>query len=195
VKRVVHRLIVIAALLALAAPAVAQASPQAVIRDCADDGHLDGKYSNDDLRRAAATLPSDLDEYSDCREVINGAITGGSDKGGGRNNGPPKGSASAANRERSARAHDAKALKDATSRKPKLNVDGRSVEPGTNGLFDTASSSNGLPLPLLLALIAVGLLAMVGALYALRRRVPALAKIPLPSLSSLPRVPFPRFRR
>jgi hypothetical protein len=194
VKRVVHRLIVIAALLALAAPAVAQASPQAVIRDCADDGHLDGKYSNDDLRRAADTLPSDLDEYSDCREVINGAITGGSDKGGGRDSGP-KGSASAANRERSARARDANALKDATGRKPKLNVDGRSVEPGANGLFDTASSSNGLPLPLLLALIAVGLLAMVGALYALRRRVPALAKIPLPSLSSLPRVPFPRFRR
>jgi hypothetical protein len=198
VKRVAHRLIVLAALLALAAPAVAHASPQAVIRDCAEDGHLDGKYSNDDLRQAADTLPSDLDEYSDCREVINGAITGGSDKGGGRDSGgSPKGSASAAKAERSARAHDASALKDATSRgsKPKLHVDGRTVEPGANGLFDTASSSNGLPLPLLLALIAVGLLAMVGALYALRRRVPALAKIPLPSLSSLPRVPFPRLRR
>jgi hypothetical protein len=192
---------ILVALLALAAPATAQASPASVIRDCADNGRLDGKYSNDDLRKAADNLPSDLDEYSDCREVIAGAITAGSDKGGGRGGGGgggAEGAAAAAKRERQDRAKDAVALKDATSgkKKPQLDVGGKTVEPGSNGLFDLSSSSNGLPLPLLLSLIAVGVLAIVGALYALRKRIPALAKIPLPNLSSLrPRVPFARPRR
>jgi hypothetical protein len=194
VIRVGHRLVLIVALLALAAPAVAQASPSAVIQDCAEDGQLDGSYSNEDLRRAADNLPSDLDEYSDCREVIGGAITSGSDKGGGRDNDAGGGAAAAAT-ERASRARDKAAL-DELSRggKPKLEVGGRNIEPGSNGLFDLASTENGLPLPLLLALIAVGLLAVAGGVVVLRRRVPALANLSLSNIS-LPRVRLPRFRR
>jgi hypothetical protein len=82
-------------------------------------------------------------------------------------------------------------------RKPRLNIAGKTVEPGSSGLFDLSSASNGLPLPLLLALIAVGVLSAFGGLYALRRRVPALARLPLPPAPriDLSRVPFPRFRR
>jgi len=217
----VRRLAFILVLLgALAAPALAHASPAAVIRDCADDGDLDHHYSNSDLDKAAKSLPSDLDEYSDCRAVIAGAKTSGSDRGGGRHNGPAGGgsgskssggggggggggaaAARAKAAEAAARARDKAALDGLTKsgRKPPLDVGGRAVEPGSDGLFNLASASNGLPLPLLLALIVVGLLTAGGGLYALRRRVPALARIPLPRVAvpriHLSRVPFPRFRR
>ena len=74
-----------------------------------------------------------------------------------------------------------------------MSLDGEEVEPGSNGLFDLASASNDVPVPLLVALIAIGLLVILGGLVVLRERVPALARIPL--LSKIPRVSFPRFRR
>ena len=175
----------------LAVPTLAQASAAGVIRDCAEDGDLDRSYSNKDLKDAQGNLPADLDEYSDCREVIGGAITGGSDKGGGRDNAPRE--PSTAKLEARARDRDEAVLADAGKRKPKVSVGGTDVEPGKNGLFDLSSASNGLPLPLLLALIAGGLLALSGGLYALRNRIPFLARLPLPSIN-LPRVPFPRRR-
>jgi hypothetical protein len=202
VRRVAYILVI---LIALAAPALAYASPDAVIRDCADDGDLDQHYSNSDLDKAENNLPSDLDEYSDCRSVIAGAKTGGSDKGGGRQSHHGSGGggsgATAKNAEIAARNQDRAALDALTksSKRPQLEVGGRTVEPGSNGLFDVASASNGLPLPLLLALIAVGLAAAAGGLFALRRRVPALARIRLPRLPvgriDLSRVPFARSRR
>jgi hypothetical protein len=76
-----------------------------------------------------------------------------------------------------------------------VEVGGEQVEPGSNGLFDLASASNDLPVPLIVALVALALLAIVGGLVALRDRVPVLGRIPL--LSKIPtlRVPFPPFRR
>ena len=197
-RRVAYILVL---LVALAAPAMAYASPDAVIRDCADDGDLDQHYSNSDLDKAEQNLPSDLDEYSDCRSVIAGAKTSGSDKGGGRGSGSGGGGPTAHAADTARRAGDQAELEALTKngRKPRLEIGGRTVEPGSNGLFDLASSSNGMPLPLLLALIAVGLLTAGGALYALRRRIPALARIPLPRLPvgriDLSRVPFARSRR
>jgi hypothetical protein len=184
--RIRHLVLCLIAACVLAVPATAHASYRAVIQDCAEDGVLDHHYSQQDLINARKHLPSDLDEYSDCREVIGAAIGGPRKKKGGGGGGPPPPAHPAA--------HDAKALKRATSGgKPSVRVGGRKVEPGSNGLFNLAGS-NGLPLPLLLALISVGLLATGGGLYALRRRIPALANIRLPRLS-LSRVPFPRLRR
>jgi hypothetical protein len=205
VTRAPYRLAALAvALCALLLPAAAQASPQAVIRDCKVDGDLDHKYSNEDLRKAEDNLPADVDEYTDCREIIAGAVTGGSDRGGGRTKGGSGGGAAAAGgvaatqREKKARAGDKAKLDQLTgdrTHKPRVSVGGQPVQPGDNGLFDVASATNGLPLPLLLALIAALLLAAGGALMALRRRVPALRRLPLPSKLSLPRVPTPRPRR
>src|SRR5215211_1105544 len=203
-------LFVVAAVVTVVLPAAAAASPGQVIRDCADDGQLQGHYSNEDLRKARDNLPSDLDEYSDCREVIGAAIgsggaskRGGSRGGGGAGGGGGHGSGGAgavsAAAERHARAGDASALEKATSGdKPSLTVGGKPVSPGENGLFDLASASNGMPTPLLLALLAMAVLAAAAAFVALRRRVPALAKVPLPKLPPLrlpTRVPFPRGRR
>ena len=199
-------LILCLALLALGVPAAAHASSSAVIRDCADDGRLQHKYSRGDLEGARKHLPADLDEYSDCRSVINDAIAalGASKKGdggggGGGNGGSSRGHASShkpsAAAKRRQQVSDATALNEATKgHKPTLRIGDKTVKPGSNGLFHLASAANGLPLPLLLALIAVGILALVGGLYALRSRVPALASLPLPRVS-LPRVRLPRFRR
>lgn len=54
----------------LALPAVAAASGEDVIRDCQDDGHVDGNYSQGEYQDAQDNLPSDVDQYSDCRDVI-----------------------------------------------------------------------------------------------------------------------------
>ena len=78
---------VVIAVLALGLPAAAQASWQAVIRDCAQDGKLDQHYSQSDLRKAEQNLPSDIDEYTDCRSVIRAAMGGGSGSPGGPPNG------------------------------------------------------------------------------------------------------------
>lgn len=205
--RVVRNLLLLALVAALAAPALASASPDQVIQDCAKDSVLNGSYSNKDLREARDNLPTDLDEYSDCRAVIAAAIKGGSDKGAGRGSpGQGVGGAGAADPgEAGARAGDAAAL-DAITRSgqegsgtsgetgssggPRVTVGGEEVEPGSGGLFDLASASNEVPLPLLLALIAVGLLALAGGIVALRGRVPALGRIPGINRIPTPRVPF-----
>jgi len=44
--------------------------PGLVIADCVVDGDLDRRYGRSVLRRALLILPSDVDEYTDCRRVI-----------------------------------------------------------------------------------------------------------------------------
>ncbi len=199
--RVVRHLLLLAAVAVLVAPAAAYATPRQVIRDCGNDGTLNRNYSNSDLRKARDNLPTDLAEYSDCRDVISAAITGGSDKGGGRGSpGQGVGGAGAADPgEQGARATDAAELQALTSEAasgskdpepPRVEVGDEPVEPGSNGLFDLASASNELPVPLLIALICVGLLALAGGWVALRERVPALGRIPVLNKIPTPRVPF-----
>ena len=63
--------------LAAAAPPADAARGNKVIRDCTDDGRLQGKYSQKDLRDALDSIPSDVDEYTNCREIIRRAAFGG----------------------------------------------------------------------------------------------------------------------
>ena len=199
--RVIKTLIVLAAMCALAAP-VAQASYRDVIKDCAQDGTLDKKYSDADLMKAKKNLPADVKEYSDCSEVIAAAIGGaGKHSGGGNNSGSggagsaDSGGPPAAQAARAQDKHDLNKIIHGAAHKPKVKVGDQVVTPGKNGLFSTASAENGLPLPLLLALIAMAIVALGGGLYALRKRIPALAKIPLPRISLPRRVSFSRQRR
>ncbi len=82
-RRVLPLIVAVAALLPAAA---AHASGAAVIRDCTLDGKLDKSYSQKELRQALASIPSDVDEYTDCRDVIRAAqlaaATGGGSNGG-----------------------------------------------------------------------------------------------------------------
>jgi hypothetical protein len=209
VTRVPRHLLLLAALALLAFPAPAGATPFQVIKDCNEDGQLDRKYSNEELTKALDNLPSDIDEYSDCRDVISAAITGGSDRGenrgagsGGDGSGGAGGGTAApiTPEEQAARAQDQADLQalttpDGRDKPPAVEVGGETVKPGSDGLFDLASESNSIPGPLLAALIALGILALVGGVVALRGRVPALARLPLLSKIPTPRVSLPRFRR
>src|SRR3954451_12905483 len=79
---------VLIVVLLLGVPAAAQASGNDVIRDCAQDGQLNKHYSQSDLQNAYDNLPSDIDEYTDCRQVIRAAMGGGNGNTGGA---PPNG--------------------------------------------------------------------------------------------------------
>ena len=187
-----------------------------MIRDCQDDSRLSRQYSRSDLRKARDNLPSELAEYSNCLEVIGAAIKRASaptDSGGNpaavpvpveATPAPARPEPPSTTRSRTpppSRPHAAKdqadleALTNSGDDPPPIDVGGQTVKPGENGLFDLASASNELPTPLLLALIAMGLALLAGAFLALRSKVPALARVPLPSKIRLPRVGRPRFRR
>ncbi|MBA3264470.1 MAG: hypothetical protein H0T69_18785 [Thermoleophilaceae bacterium] len=192
-------MLLLGALALLALPASAQAADPVI--DCARDNDLDHKYSNTELRNALDNLPTDSDEYGLCREVIAGAIHSGSDKGGGRPQATGPDGEPLSSGEQAQRAKDNEELAaiagdgGGSPRSPRVDVGGETVEPGSNGLFDLASASNGLPVPLLLALIALGVLALTGVLVALRTRIPLLGRVPLLSKIPAPRVPFLRSSR
>jgi len=75
----------------LAVPAVAGASGRSVVRDCTDNGRIDSKHSQSDYKSALGSLPSDVDEYTDCRQIIEQAkrrdARSGSSGGGGSGGG------------------------------------------------------------------------------------------------------------
>jgi hypothetical protein len=197
VTRVVRKLLPLTVLAVLAAPAAAHADP---VSDCAQDGKLDHQYSNGQLKKALDNIPSDLAEYSDCQQVISSAIHS-SGKGEGHAQAHDAGAGKPVSaKEQAARNKDSQELAGITGDSgdpptPDLQVGGQDVKPGSNGLFDLASASNDLPVPLLVALIAIALLAVAGGVMALRSRVPALARLPLLSKIPTPRAPFGRFRR
>jgi hypothetical protein len=155
----------LALLCALALPALASASGAQVIRDCADDGHLSKTYSQADLRKALEDLPTDVDEYTDCRDVIRRAqlgVAGGGDSSSGGTGG--SGGATATPEEKAA---FRKAV--AEGGKPVV-IDGRPITAGALG-GSAVSNLFDLPAPLLavLALLAAGGLA--GGATGIRKRV------------------------
>ncbi len=161
------------------ASASALASPQAVIRDCAKDGKLNQHYSLSDLKNALKKLPTDVDEYTNCRDVITQAETQGS---GGQQHGSSHAAAAGAGGSgggtgggSSPSAGDVKALGRAIhpgTSAPTLSIGGQKVMPGSGGVFKTASATGSLPVPVLLALIAVAALTAAGGFVAVRRRFP-----------------------
>lgn len=182
--RTLRTLILALALCALVLPATAGASGDEVIRDCADDGVIDGDYSDRELREAERDLPSDIDEYTDCREAIRaelGSDGSGGAPGGGRNSTDPalvtESGAVAGSRE------DREALDELTGPRggdrPSVDVGGTPVTPGESGkLLGAAQASNDLPGSLLSALILLVLCAAAGTALMIRRRgMPALPAV------------------
>ena len=188
--RLLRNSLLVALVVALLAPASALAGP---IEDCADDGQLSKQYSQGELDDAKKNLPSDLSDYSDCGEVLNGAKAKGPDQGsssgGGGASAPETGGGAGA-----AAAEEIKAVAKPTAAdlarerreraaidnlangggKPNLSLDGKTISPGDAGLYDLASATHEVPLPVKLALYAVALLALAGLLVAGHRRFPAL---------------------
>ena len=185
-------MVLVIAFAALALPAAAAADPDAVVRDCAADGTVDGNYSDAEKRAALGRIPADLDEYSDCRSVIGGSIGGGPKAGVSKNNrdaaavasGAGAGAKKAGGKKKEARAQKREKKRESTE----LALGDRNVDPRNGSVFQAADTSNGLPTPVLLALIALGLMAAAGAVMALGKRNRGLA-------ATLRRVPLPFLRR
>lgn len=188
-RRVIHPIALVAVFAALALPATAMASPAAVVQDCADDGALSGNHSNADKRAALGQIPADLDEYSDCRAVISGSISNGSG-----NAAAPKASTAANSTAGSSQdSADQAAADDASTTTPEeaaqkaakmrkrasvareIASAERAVGPRTAGVLEASDTANGMPLPVLLALVALGLLGVGAGLFVLGKRKPGFA--------------------
>jgi hypothetical protein len=170
-----RRLLLTVVLGCLLLPAAAWASGNAVIKDCTDDGVIQGHYSQKDYKDALNNLPTDVDEYTDCRDVIKRAQLGGTGGGGsggaggsGSGGGTPAGGdplASATPAEKAAIA----AAQASGASKP-VQIGGKLVQPGKLG-FGGLGSPTTLPASLIAVLIALGIAATAaGAMY-VRNRV------------------------
>jgi hypothetical protein len=169
--RTIATVLPIAAVLALLVPSPVQASSGDVIRDCSEDGSLEKRYSQKELSGALDNLPSDLDEYTDCRTVIRRAqLAGAKGKGGDQ----PKGVASRVDRAAPIQPHEQRRIDQATSGSSKsVDIAGRPIRPGgTGAAFAAAGLGTDLPTYVLLALTGLGLAMLAGAAFAVQRRWP-----------------------
>jgi hypothetical protein len=162
-------------ILLLAAPTASAGVRQKILREC-QEGRITGNYTPGQLRDARKHIPTDVDEYSDCRDVLAQASLSGRSGGGGSNNpGPvaPGGlslAGSTGNLLKPANGGEHSALTDAKKSAGALTVDGKSVVPGAAGFAATAAR-RGLPTPLLVVLILLTLCALGAAAPTVRRRV------------------------
>jgi hypothetical protein len=171
------RRIILPALLAtlLLAPA-AWADDSKIIRDCALDGVLDGHYTTAELRSARAHLPTDVDEYSDCRDVLSRAIaatvqSSGPSSGGGSGSGPggtgSGGGASPTPPPDPAQEQEALQRAGQEGGAP-VKVDGRDIAPGAPRL---AAAHNPLPGSMLAVLVLLGAATLAAIAPFIRRHV------------------------
>jgi hypothetical protein len=193
--------------LALLAPALvptgAMASGADVVDDCADDGVIDGRYSDEELRDGANEVPSDIDEYTDCREVIRAELgSRGGDRSGRGSGGPGDPALTTDSGAVAGSREDIDALNELTDRggrgrgdAPSIDIGGRDVSPEAGGkVLGLANSSNELPLSMLSALVLLALMAIAGTVLLVRRRglpEPVAARVP----EFLRRVKLPDFFR
>jgi hypothetical protein len=182
-------LAILPVLLVIAGPAH-PAHAASLLDDC-QDGRIDGTYSQADFRRALRNIPSDFDQYTDCRRVIRraqlaaagrGSEPGGGDGGGTAGAGGGSGgaggggtsteaptSALRADPLESATPEERRAFEQATTRGGgPVRVGRAAVRPGATGAEAAAGDLPG-PLLALLALLAVAGLAYGAA--ATRARV------------------------
>jgi hypothetical protein len=160
------RSLAVATALGLAFGATALAGPPSPIRDCAADGDLDRRYSNSELSDALNRLPSDLAEYSNCGEVLNGAFGMASTPATESSRGAAKPRADRFAHDQSRRGDSPKRAKDGYV---SAGVGPRRSKPEVAGSAASArrleepGPSWGIPL-------VIGFAAAVGVLYAWRRR-------------------------
>ncbi len=178
-RRVRHLSVLAAAFAVLSLPATAAADPMAVIRDCAADGTIDGKHSKADRRGALGKIPADLDEYSDCRAVIAASIGGGvkasAASGGGGDGGSGGAAAGTTGSKGGPKTAAERAAAERRRAATELALGERRVSPRSAGVLEASETANGMPTPVLLALIALGLLGIAGTLLLVSRRKPGVA--------------------
>jgi hypothetical protein len=156
--------------LIVAVPAADAASTTQILRDCADDGVLQGDYSPAELRRARQNIPTDTDEYTDCRDVLaRAAAAGVSSKGGSGSSGDGTDGQPPADPD----TPEGRGVVGSAGSKPPpgpMNIGNRSVIPGRASL-SAGGVRNELPAGLLATLILLGAGALSTLLPPVRRRV------------------------
>lgn len=181
------RLLTLSALfLLLAAPVASAGTREKILREC-QEGRITGHYTPAQLRDARKNIPTDIDEYSDCRDVLgraslsgrsggSGGAGGGADGSGAGGVDAPGGVASGGGAKITAPAdkREEKALEDAR-KQTAVAVDGELLVPGASG-FAADAARRGLPTTLLTVLVLLGLCALAAAGPAVRRRVIARRK-------------------
>ena len=154
----------------VAAPAFGSARD--VIRDCSEDGVLNGHYSHSELAKALDKLPSDLDEYTDCRAVIRSAELASANK---HKGGP--GVPNTVDTVSPPSADEQRRLHDATRGDGPVNIGGRGITPGASAApFKTAGLGTDLPPLVLAVLVALAGAMLLGATLAYRRHAPEFAR-------------------
>lgn len=190
IVRMGRRILTLALLAAVLVPvgAARADSTDTIIADCVD-GQIDGSYSRGDLKKARNKIPSDIDEYSDCRGAIedarlnsgSGGSTNGSTPGapgGGTSGGGGGGPATPANPTGAVQEPsdpqnptEKTAIDEATGRggsAVRFGA-GSKITPGATGL--PVDDRRSVPNSLLVALILLGTAALLGAVLAARARV------------------------
>ncbi|MFY9264824.1 MAG: hypothetical protein WAO61_05300 [Solirubrobacterales bacterium] len=137
----------------------AWASGAEVIADCNLDGSIDGKYSTSELRNALDNLAADVNEYGDCRSLIEQALLDSVSKKPGK--GPKRGDAAelsqvttAAQRKKTRRSVEQSAKLPKSG--PVARVAGAEVARAGSTLESTGAP--GVPVALIVALVGLALL-------------------------------------
>jgi hypothetical protein len=159
-------------ILLLAAPTASAGVREKILREC-QEGRITGDYTPGQLRDARRHIPTDIDEYSDCRDVLaQAALTGRGGSGGNA------GSSSAPG---GVRVDDGQSftpsdpvenaeLNDARLRSDTQSIGEQSIIPGAAG-FAANAERHGLPPTVLAVLILLGLCASAATFASVRRRV------------------------
>jgi hypothetical protein len=164
------RPLLIAAVVLLLAPLPAAGSSGDVIRDCSEDGTLDRSYSQKELAGALDNLPSDLDEYTDCRTVIRRAQLAGAK---GKRKDEQGGVLSRVDQSTPVKPHESRSIERAAGSAERVHIAGKRIRPGAAGApFAAAGLGTDLPAYVLTALVGLGAAMISGALFAVRRRWP-----------------------
>jgi len=166
-------------ILLLAAPTASAGVREKILREC-QEGRITGDYSPGQLRDARKNIPTDIDEYSDCRDVLaRASLTGRGGSGGGPGGGGTSapggivpGGGGNGNPLTTGDSGETAALDDARLRNSPLSIGDDRVIPGAAGFADTAAR-RGLPATVLVVLVLLGLCALVATIPSARRRVRA----------------------
>jgi hypothetical protein len=161
---------VVAVLLVAASPALAGTREQ-ILQQC-QDGRLTGDFTVKEIRDARNNIPTDIDQYSDCRDVLSRALAGragGSGSDGGAGGGGGGAGTGGGGTLTPSTPQDQEALAEAAAeRDAPVQVNGERIVPGAAG-FDAKAARSPLPTGLIVVLALLALAAAAGAAPVLRR--------------------------
>lgn len=193
-KRAIRQLMLPTALVVLALLVPAQAAHASVLgvqRDCADSDTLERKHSRADLKNTLNQIQGDVDEYTDCERMVRAALAASNGRGGGAGGGgidPDLNNDGVVTpKERRIAKRLAKQRREQRDRQIAA-VDEDLIQDDAAASSGGGSDSGGTPLPLILALIALGCAGIGGGLWYASKRNPAFAnalrRVPLPFRNS-----------